>query len=93
MISIPTRFKIIGAETVAVGAFLLLTFVLNQSGTSSSRWLPRADTDLPIVGGALIFIGFEIFSLSSSTCPHMFLQISVDSPRPSHRPKNFLKAG
>jgi hypothetical protein len=63
LVSAPTRFKIIGAETFAVGAFLLITFFLNQSGTDLGRWLPSIDSDLPIVGGALVFIGLEILSL------------------------------
>lgn len=63
MVSKAARFKIIGTETFAVGAFLLITFFLNQSGTNLSRLLPKLDSDLPIVGGALIFIGLEIFSL------------------------------
>jgi hypothetical protein len=63
LISASTRFKIIGTETFAVGAFLLLTFFLNLSGTKMVRWLPRVGSDLPIMGGALVFIGLEIFSL------------------------------
>jgi hypothetical protein len=63
LVSTPTRFKIIGAETLVAGAFLLLTFFLNQSDTGLSRWLPKLDADMPIVGGAMILIGLEIFSL------------------------------
>ncbi|MFI5421792.1 MAG: hypothetical protein ACHQ1H_12555, partial [Nitrososphaerales archaeon] len=40
LISKPTRFKIVGFETVAVGVFLLLTFLLNQMGPNFGRWLP-----------------------------------------------------
>jgi hypothetical protein len=42
---------------------MLLTFFLNLPGTNMGRWLPSVDSDLPIVGGALVFIGLEIFSL------------------------------
>lgn len=63
LVSKAARFKVIGAETIAVGAFLLTTFLLNWSGTNLSRFLPNVDSDLPIVGGALVFIGLEIFSL------------------------------
>ena len=63
MISTSTRFKIIGAETIGVGAFLLLAFFLNQEGSELGRSLLSIDSDYPIIGSALVLLGLEIFSL------------------------------
>jgi len=61
LISLPARFKIIGVETIGVGMFLLLTFLADMQGLGG--WLPSINSDFPIIGAALIFIGFEIMSL------------------------------
>jgi len=64
LIAASTRFKIVGVETTVVGVFLFLTFLLNQIGPSLGKWLPAIDSDLPIVGAALIFVGLETLSLA-----------------------------
>jgi len=69
LISTSTRFKIVGSETIAVGTFLLLTFLLDQLGTGFRKWLPPIDSDLPIVGGALILVGLETLSLIRNLSP------------------------
>jgi hypothetical protein len=63
LISKPTWFKIVGIETVAVGIFFLVTFLLNQMGQNFGRWLPSIGVDFPIIGGALILVGLETLSL------------------------------
>lgn len=61
-ISLRARFRIVGAETLSVGVFLLLTFAARSFAVA--RWLPSVDSDLPVIGAALIFVGFEVLQLA-----------------------------
>jgi hypothetical protein len=55
--------KIVGVEVVAVGSSCKPRSRLMYQGNGLSRLIPRIDSDLPIIGGALVLIGLEIVSL------------------------------
>ena len=47
-----------------MGIFLLLSFLLNETSVRAAVWLPSINSDLPIVGTALVFVGLETLSLT-----------------------------
>jgi hypothetical protein len=61
-----TRFKIVGAEVVGIGSFLLLILALQLSESHSSLIIENFGWDYGIIGITLILVGFEILSLIKS---------------------------
>jgi len=58
-----TRFKIVGAEVVGMGSFLLLILVLQLKESHFNFLIENFGWDYGIVGITLILVGFEILSL------------------------------
>jgi hypothetical protein len=61
-----TRFKIVGAEVVGMGSFLLLILVLQLRESGFNLIVQNFGWDYGIVGITLILVGLELLSLIKS---------------------------
>jgi hypothetical protein len=61
-----TRFKIVGAEVVGMGSFLLLILVLQLRESHFNLAIENFGWDYGIIGVTLILVGLEILSLIKS---------------------------
>ena len=62
-VTLATRFKIVGAEVVGFGAFLLIELVLSLRQAQNPSLFLTFSYDYALIGAILIAVGFEILSL------------------------------